>query len=68
MMRRRNSLMNEYRIEVLELLTDIQFIRQMLEEGLENKTGDQKVYAEWMIEAYKNVELRIFEKFTLLRD
>lgn len=40
----------------------------MLEEGLENKTGDQKVYAEGMIEAYKNVELRIFEKFTLLRD
>lgn len=60
--------MNEDRIKVLELLANIQFIRQMLEEGLENKTGVQKVYAEGMIEAYKNVELRIFKKFGLLKD
>lgn len=60
--------MNDDRIKVLELLADIQFIRQMLEEGIEDKTGVQKVYAEGMIEAYKNVELRIFEKFALLKD
>jgi hypothetical protein len=60
--------MNDDRIKVLELLADIQFIRQMLEEGIEDKTGAQKVYAEGMIEAYKNVELRIFEKFGLLKD
>jgi len=55
-------------IKVLELLADIQFIRQMLEEGLNDKTSEQKVYTEGMIEAYKNVELRIFEKFGLLKD
>lgn len=60
--------MSEDRIKVLELLANIQFIRQMLEEWLENKTGVQKVYAEGMIETYKNVELRIFKKFGLLKD
>lgn len=60
--------MSDDRIKVLELLADIQFIRQMLEEGLNDKTSEQKVYTEGMIEAYKNVELRIFEKFALLRD
>ena len=40
----------------------------MLENNLKDKTGEQKVFAEGLIEAYKNVELRIFEKFALLKD
>jgi hypothetical protein len=30
--------------------------------------GEQKAFSEGLIEAYKNVELRIFEKFGLLKD
>ena len=60
--------MNDNRIKVLEMLADIQYIRRVLENNLKDKTGEQKVFAEGLIEAYKNVELRIFEKFALLRD
>ena len=67
-MMRRKSLMNDDRIKVLEMLADIQYIRRVLENNLKDKVGEQKVFSEGLIEAYKNVELRIFEKFALLRD
>lgn len=60
--------MNDDRIKVLEMLTDIQYIRKVLENNLKDKTGEQKTFAEGLVEAYKNVELRIFEKFALLKD
>jgi hypothetical protein len=60
--------MNDDRIKVLEMLADIQYIRKMLENNLKDKVGEQKAFAEGLIEAYKNVELRIFEKFALLRN
>ena len=60
--------MNDDRIKVLEMLADIQHIRRVLENNLKDKTGEQKAFSEGLIEAYKNVELRIFEKFALLRD
>ena len=62
------SKMNDDRIKVLEMLADIQYIRKVLENNLKDKTGEQKAFAEGLVEAYKNVELRIFEKFTLLKD
>jgi hypothetical protein len=52
----------------LELLADIQYICKIIENNLKDKDGDQKTFSEGLIEAYKNVELRIFEKFALLRD
>ena len=60
--------MNDNRIKVLEMLADIQYIRRVLENNLKDKVGEQKAFSEGLIEAYKNVELRIFEKFALLRD
>lgn len=60
--------MNDDRIKVLEMLADIQYIRKVLENNLKDKVGEQKVFTEGLIEAYKNVELRIFEKFALLKD
>lgn len=62
------SKMNDDRIKVLEMLADIQYIRKVLENNLKDKTGEQKAFAEGLVEAYKNVELRIFEKFALLKD
>lgn len=60
--------MNDDRIKVLEMLADIQYIRKVLENNLKDKVGEQKVFTEGLIEAYKNVEIRIFEKFALLKD
>jgi hypothetical protein len=60
--------MSDDRIKILELLDDIQYIRRVLENNLKDKTGEQKTFTEGLIEAYKNVELRIFEKFALLKD
>jgi hypothetical protein len=60
--------MNEDRIKVMEMLADIQYIRRVLENNLKDKTGEQKTFTEGLIEAYKNVELRIFEEFALLRN
>lgn len=60
--------MNDDRIKVLEMLADIQYIRKVLENNLKDKTGEQKAFAEGLVEAYKNVELRIFEKFALLKN
>lgn len=63
------SKMNDDRIKILEMLADIQYIRKVLENNLKDKTGgEQKAFAEGLVEAYKNVELRIFEKFALLKD
>lgn len=62
------SKMNDDRIKVLEMLADIQYIRKVLENNLKDKVGEQKVFTEGLIEAYKNVEIRIFEKFALLKD
>lgn len=45
--------MNNDCIKVLELLADIQFIRQIIEEGLNDKTSEQKAFAEGLIEAIK---------------
>lgn len=58
--------MSEDRIKILEMLADIQYIRRVLENNLKDKVGEQKAFSEGLIEAYKNVELRIFEKFMLL--
>jgi hypothetical protein len=60
--------MSDDRIKVMEMLADIQYIRRVLENNLKDKTGEQKTFTEGLIEAYKNVELRIFEKFALLRN
>ena len=60
--------MNDDRIKILEMLADIQYIRKVLENNLKDKVGEQKAFSEGLIEAYKNVELRIFEEFALLKD
>jgi hypothetical protein len=60
--------MSEDRIKALEMLTDIQYIRKIIENNLKNKDSEQKAFSEGLMEAYKNVELRIFEKFALLKD
>jgi hypothetical protein len=58
--------MSDDRIKILELLDDIQCIRRVLENNLKDKIGEQKAFTEGLIEAYKNIELRIFEKHTSL--
>lgn len=60
--------MSDDRIKVLKLLADIQYIRRVLENSAKDKTGEKKIFTEGLIAAYKNVELRIFEKFALLKD